>query len=300
MQQKTITITINEQGNAAIDLEGFEGRGCEKAFEDFRGGDRVTMERKKPSEVREAEESAASRQPDCSLQDRRRRGPVARPQRRCASGPQPNCSLQDAGGGLFDYGAAVAGDSARPPRDDPAGIASDSRDGHPATSSGYPARPGRRGHQSGSCAGDTPGGAAAGMRAGYKRVVEDGKRQAGRLAGSNGNSDYSSGGSGSESKLFILSRNTAELECTEKFSAYRNSYRVFYRVPADGAATRQTAKSAALLRRRQQTMSASNRIPSRSTLWGRAAAHRRGWAGPFPWRRLPFCSFFFSFPSAVR
>ena len=49
MQQKTIIITIDEQGNAAIDVEGFEGRGCEKAFEDFRGGDRVTMERKKPA-----------------------------------------------------------------------------------------------------------------------------------------------------------------------------------------------------------------------------------------------------------
>ncbi len=48
MQDKIITITIDEQGNAAIDLEGFEGHGCEKAFEDFRGGDRVTMERKKP------------------------------------------------------------------------------------------------------------------------------------------------------------------------------------------------------------------------------------------------------------
>ncbi|MGH9397483.1 MAG: hypothetical protein ACRD18_11615 [Terriglobia bacterium] len=49
MQDKTITITIDEQGNAAIDLEGFEGRGCEKAFEDFRGGDTVKLERKKPA-----------------------------------------------------------------------------------------------------------------------------------------------------------------------------------------------------------------------------------------------------------
>ncbi|HUY13227.1 MAG TPA: hypothetical protein VMX16_06310 [Terriglobia bacterium] len=49
MLEKMITITIDVQGNAAIDLEGFEGRGCEKAFEDFRGGDRVTVERKKPA-----------------------------------------------------------------------------------------------------------------------------------------------------------------------------------------------------------------------------------------------------------
>ncbi len=49
MRDRTITITIDEQGNAAIDLEGFEGRGCEKAFEDFRGGDTVKLERKKPA-----------------------------------------------------------------------------------------------------------------------------------------------------------------------------------------------------------------------------------------------------------
>jgi hypothetical protein len=32
-----------------LDLEGFAGRSCEKVFEDFRGGDRVKIERKKPA-----------------------------------------------------------------------------------------------------------------------------------------------------------------------------------------------------------------------------------------------------------
>ena len=35
----------------------------------------------------------------------------------------------------------------------------------------------------------------------------------------------------------------------KKFTAYRNSYRVFYRVPADGAAAHQTGRSDALLHR---------------------------------------------------
>jgi len=49
MQDKTITITIDERGNSTLDLEGFAGRSCEKVFEDFRGGDRVKLERKKPA-----------------------------------------------------------------------------------------------------------------------------------------------------------------------------------------------------------------------------------------------------------
>jgi hypothetical protein len=49
MQEKTITITIDEQGNSIIDLDGFRGQGCEKVFDDFRGGDKVKLERKKPA-----------------------------------------------------------------------------------------------------------------------------------------------------------------------------------------------------------------------------------------------------------
>jgi len=49
MEEKTITITIDEQGNSTLDLAGFVGASCEKAFEDFRGGDQVKLERKKPA-----------------------------------------------------------------------------------------------------------------------------------------------------------------------------------------------------------------------------------------------------------
>ena len=49
MQEKTITITIDQQGNSTLDLEGFAGKSCEKVFEDFRGGDRLQVERKKPA-----------------------------------------------------------------------------------------------------------------------------------------------------------------------------------------------------------------------------------------------------------
>lgn len=49
MREKTITITISEQGTSTVDLEGFVGKECEKTFEDFRGGDAVKLERKKPA-----------------------------------------------------------------------------------------------------------------------------------------------------------------------------------------------------------------------------------------------------------
>jgi len=48
MQEKTITITIDEWGNSTLDLEGFAGSGCEKAFDDFRAEDVLKVERKKP------------------------------------------------------------------------------------------------------------------------------------------------------------------------------------------------------------------------------------------------------------
>jgi hypothetical protein len=49
VQEKTITITIDERGNSSVDLNGFAGQGCEKVSDDFRGGDVVKAERKKPS-----------------------------------------------------------------------------------------------------------------------------------------------------------------------------------------------------------------------------------------------------------
>ena len=49
MQEKMITITIDERGNSTLDLEGFTGHSCEKVSDDFRGGDMVKVERKKPA-----------------------------------------------------------------------------------------------------------------------------------------------------------------------------------------------------------------------------------------------------------
>jgi hypothetical protein len=49
MSQKTITIIIDESGNSSIDLDGFADNSCSRVFEDFRGGDKVTAERKKTS-----------------------------------------------------------------------------------------------------------------------------------------------------------------------------------------------------------------------------------------------------------
>ena len=63
MQEKAVTITIDEQGNSTLDLEGFVGKEREKTFEDFRGGDTVKMERKKPAYYgsRQAEQQKSQR-----------------------------------------------------------------------------------------------------------------------------------------------------------------------------------------------------------------------------------------------
>ncbi len=47
MQQKTITVVIDEGGNSTVDLEGFAGQGCDKALNDFQGGDDIRLRRKK-------------------------------------------------------------------------------------------------------------------------------------------------------------------------------------------------------------------------------------------------------------
>jgi hypothetical protein len=47
MQEKLITVEIDENGNSSIDLEGFQGQGCGDVAKDFRGGDSVTQSRKK-------------------------------------------------------------------------------------------------------------------------------------------------------------------------------------------------------------------------------------------------------------
>lgn len=47
MAQKEVTITIDEQGNSEIDLEGFTDNTCSKVFDEFRGRDKIKAERKK-------------------------------------------------------------------------------------------------------------------------------------------------------------------------------------------------------------------------------------------------------------
>jgi hypothetical protein len=47
MQQKTITVLIDEGGNSTVDLEGFAGQGCDKALKDFQGDDDTRLRRKK-------------------------------------------------------------------------------------------------------------------------------------------------------------------------------------------------------------------------------------------------------------
>jgi len=49
MQQKTITVLIDEIGNSSVDLDGFAGHGCEKVLKDFQGDDGAKVQRKKPA-----------------------------------------------------------------------------------------------------------------------------------------------------------------------------------------------------------------------------------------------------------
>jgi len=48
MQQKLITVTLEPDGTSKIDLEGFADNTCGKVMDDFRAGDRVVSERRKP------------------------------------------------------------------------------------------------------------------------------------------------------------------------------------------------------------------------------------------------------------
>jgi hypothetical protein len=49
MQEKVITITLDESGNSTLDLEGFTGHNCEKVSDDFSGEDLVKVDRNKPA-----------------------------------------------------------------------------------------------------------------------------------------------------------------------------------------------------------------------------------------------------------
>ncbi len=47
MNEKTIVIEIDEQGNSSMDLEGFHGKGCADVAKDFQGSDVVRNVRNK-------------------------------------------------------------------------------------------------------------------------------------------------------------------------------------------------------------------------------------------------------------
>ncbi len=47
MQQKTVTVIIDENGNSSVDLDGFAGQGCEKVLKDFQWKDSARLERRK-------------------------------------------------------------------------------------------------------------------------------------------------------------------------------------------------------------------------------------------------------------
>ena len=49
MQQRTITVVIDHNGDNSVDLEGFAGQGCEKTLKDFQGEDHVKRQRRKPA-----------------------------------------------------------------------------------------------------------------------------------------------------------------------------------------------------------------------------------------------------------
>jgi hypothetical protein len=54
MQQKIITVVIDENGDSSVDLEGFGGQGCEKTLQDFRGADGQKTHRRKADFYRQA------------------------------------------------------------------------------------------------------------------------------------------------------------------------------------------------------------------------------------------------------
>ena len=47
MNEKTVTIEIDEHGNCAVDLAGFQGKSCEDVAKAFRAGDAVVKSRLK-------------------------------------------------------------------------------------------------------------------------------------------------------------------------------------------------------------------------------------------------------------
>lgn len=62
MQQKIITIEIDEQGNSSIDLDGFQGQGCADVVKDFQGSDAMGQTRNKREFYTQANAKARQQQ----------------------------------------------------------------------------------------------------------------------------------------------------------------------------------------------------------------------------------------------
>lgn len=62
MAHKTVTVTIDENGDSTIDLNGFAGRGCDQVLAEFAGRDRIKYERAEPEyHVQTKEQHATQR-----------------------------------------------------------------------------------------------------------------------------------------------------------------------------------------------------------------------------------------------
>ncbi len=46
--RKTITVDISAKGEVSVDLNGFQGQGCDQVMKDFRGDNPVKVSRNKP------------------------------------------------------------------------------------------------------------------------------------------------------------------------------------------------------------------------------------------------------------
>ena len=141
------------------------------------------------------EESGLGRKLSCSLQDSGPAAPAAKPRQRNALGRELSCSLQDSAGGAAGLaGAVLAGFAART-QGESAGTAGDRRDDRSAISADYLDRPGDTRHRCEACGGVTPASAAPGNQVDCRQAGGDDNWKAGRIAGSSGSGDRSSGGS---------------------------------------------------------------------------------------------------------
>ena len=48
MTRKTVIVTIDENGDSTVDLNGFAGKGCDQVLKNFAGRDHLMVERAKP------------------------------------------------------------------------------------------------------------------------------------------------------------------------------------------------------------------------------------------------------------